>query len=60
MAANRRRPRSPTDLLRLLAHVKRLVAASEAQVSSSERAVSDVVLFLRAPVEAGADRPVVT
>lgn len=44
----RRRPPSPTDVLRIQAHVKRLVAAASPAGSAGHRPVLDVLLFLRA------------
>jgi hypothetical protein len=46
-APGRRRPLSPTDVLRLLAHVKQLVARTSPAGSTSQFPVLDVMLFLR-------------
>ena len=55
MVAVRRRPPSPTTVLRVQAHVKRLVAAALPPEDPGNRPVLDVLLFLRAAGSGASD-----
>jgi len=55
--AERRRPVSPTTLLRTLARVKALIAEAEPEADPGERSVLDVLLFLRTAAGGRSNEP---